>query len=197
MTKRELIIAAIVAGVVLVLGFLIEHHLDANRDRELEQLHGIIARDKKARAAAVATTDSVIRKADTVAKQSAHADSGWKRARATAARVPVILAAPAPDTVKIRELVQVIDTLRVAGDSLARAAAADTAAIAQLRVAIGAERRAWSTERDDLNHALKVSEARHRHWGLGATLGPTVMRDPAGVVRAGPIGLSVGLTYRW
>lgn len=196
MTRRDLLIAAIVAGAVLVLAFVLEHARDANRDRELEQLHGVIARNSKVRVAAVARTDTVFLRGDTATKRTARADSGWTRARSAADQVPAILAAAVHDTVKIRELVAVVDTLRIAGDSLARAAAADTAVIHDLRIAIGNERSAWADERRDLAHALEVAEARRRHWGPGATLGYGALRDNAGVIRAGP-AIVIGLTYRW
>jgi hypothetical protein len=76
------------------------------------------------------------------------------------------------------------------------AQAADTAAIVQLRVSFAGERNAWAIERRDLAHALEASESRHRHRGLGATVGYGVMRDNAGVAHAGPT-VNVGLTYRW
>lgn len=188
--------AAAALAALLIIGFIVAHRRDAGRDRELVALHAIIARESLERAAAVAHTDSAIMQSETAVRRSSRADSGWTNAHRAAARVPTILASTKPDTVKIRELVATVDTLRIAGDSLQRAAAADTIAIAQLRARFLVERSAAQRERDDLAKALAVSEARHRHWGLGATIGYSGIRDQAGIVRVGP-GITVGATYRW
>lgn len=194
MTAREIRIA-IGALAALVVVFVVEHVRDRHRDAELQQLHGAIARDSAVRIRATQHTDTVTRRADTAVTGTRRADSGWARARVSAARVPAILAAPVHDTIKIRELVEVVDTLVVRGDSLERAADADSAAIVQMTAAITGERASWKTERGDLSHALDVSEAQHRHWGLGATFGYAVIQHRGAIV-GGP-GASVGITYRW
>jgi hypothetical protein len=196
MTTRDVVRVAVAAGVALALAFIVEHIRDAGRDAELLRLEGVVSRDSTARVAAAAKTDTAIAHADTTVRNSARADSGWNRARAAAARVPAIIASTKPDTVKIRELVATVDTLRIEGNSLQKAAAADTAAIVQLQVSFADERKTWKTERGDLARALQVSESRRRHWGLGATAGYGAVRDNAGVVRSGP-SVTVGLTYRW
>lgn len=196
-TARETKIAAIAAAAMIVLTLVVQHVRDRGRGEQLAQLHGVILRDSTARVAAVAKTDTSLVQAAQATTATGHAEAAWTRATRRAATVPVILSAPVHDTVKIRELVATVDTLRVAGDSLAAAAAADTMALQQLRASIVGERSAWQLERSDLAHALDVSEHQHRHWGLGITIGPTIVRDPAGVVRAGPIGATVGITYRW
>lgn len=192
---RDVKIAAIAAAAALVVFFVVEHVRDRHRDAELEQLHGIIHEDSAARVRSTLRTDTVIKRADTAVTITRSADSGWARARVSAARVPAILAAPVHDTVKIRELVEVVDTLVVRGDSLERAADADSTAIVQMTASFQGERAGWAKERGDLSHALDVSEAQRRHWGLGVTFGYAVVHD-AGTFRAGP-GVSVGLTYRW
>ncbi len=196
MTRRDATIAVVSAGALLVLTLVVQHFRDAGRDRELEQLRGIVGRDKIQREAATAKTDTAVEHADTAVHRTARADSGWDTARRSAAGVPAILAKPVHDTVKIRELVTQIDTLIVAGEALKRAAAADTVAIAELRVSFAGERKAWSTERDDLKHSLDVSESRHRHWGLGCTGGAGVVRSTSGVLYAGP-AVTCGVAYRW
>lgn len=189
--------AAAIAVVVLVVAWaVVEHVRDRRRDAELARLHGVILRDSTARVAAVAKTDSSLVQATQATASTAHAEDAWSAATRRAATVPAIVAAPVHDTIKIRELVATVDTLRLAGDSLARAAAADTIALQQLHASIIGERAAWQLERTDLARALQVSEARHRHWGLGATLGYGALRDNAGVVHVGPT-LNVGVTYRW
>jgi len=191
---------AIVAAVAIVAGLLYGHYhghyRDAGRDRELVQLHALISRDSSQRVAAVAHTDTAMARADTAVQQSRGADSSWTHARTLAERAHQVATSTAPDTEKVHALVTIVDTLRVAGDSLRVALVRDTAAIVQLRVAIGGERAAWSTERQDLQHALTVSEAQHRHWGLGITAGAAVVRDPDGSLHSGP-GVTIGITYRW
>jgi hypothetical protein len=185
------------AGVALVAALAAVHYVDARRDALLAQLHGEIGRDSSARVIATQRSDSAIANAAAAAATVAHADSEWHHATTTAAQVPRILSQTVHDTVKIQELVYVVDTLVARGDSLEHAAIADTMATAQLRQQLIGERTTWELERADLAKALKTSESQHRHWGLGFTLGPTMTRDPGGFVRIDPLGLNVGVTYRW
>jgi hypothetical protein len=196
-TRREVTIAATVAGVCVALAFVVSAIRDRHRDADLVRLHQTIAADSARRVDATVATDHSLARQDTTAKAAAHQDSAW-HAAASNARTTTgqILASRKPDTVKIQELVYQIDTLIVHGDSLAKADSTDRDAIAAARVSFGIERAAWSTERKTLAHSLDVSEARHRHWGLGVTAGPTIVRDPQGVVRGG-LGMTIGVTYRW
>ncbi|MDB4876479.1 MAG: hypothetical protein JWM41_2925 [Gemmatimonadetes bacterium] len=189
---------AIAVGAALVLLFVVEHFRDAGKDHELVTLHQAIAADSTVRTAAVATTTAAAAVLDTSARAAARADTLWRSAVTRAkTRVDTILVSTMPDTVKIRELVQVDAALIVAGNALADTTRQLRAAAVDFHAKVDIERAAWTKERRDLAHALDVSESRHRHWGLGVTIGPTIVRDPAGVVRAGPIGATVGLTYRW
>jgi hypothetical protein len=193
--RARLVAGGIVAAIVVAL--VIAHCADNRRGDTLTRLHGQIDRDSAARVAATAKTDTALVQLKTATAAIARADSGWTVATRAADRVPVILAAPVPDTVKIRELVYVVDTLRERGDSLERTVVADTVAVAVLYTQLRGERAAWQLERNNVGKALETSEAQHRHWGLGATLGPTITRESGGTVRANLIGLTVGITYRW
>jgi hypothetical protein len=183
-------------GVLLIIGLLVAHVRDRAKDARIAELRGRITADSALRVAAQARTDTAVIRAVRAVEETVRADSGWTSAKRVAARMPAMVASTKPDTVKIRELVATIDTLVVAGDQLQRAAAADTAAIAQLGATFIVERSAWDLERADLARALKVSESRSRHWGLGGSVGYAVIRDGAGVVRVGP-GVTLGITYRW
>jgi hypothetical protein len=184
-------------AILVVLVLFVEHLRDHARDTELTSLRQRVAADSAARVAQGARTDTIRRRVDTAAHVVAHADTVYRRAASTVrARVDTILASSVPDTVKIRELVHEVDTLRVTGDSVVHACTELANTCQQLRVQVDVERAAWASERKDLTHALDVSEARHRHWGLGVTAGAAAMRLPDGSIRAGP-GLTLGITYRW
>jgi hypothetical protein len=187
-------LAAVLAA-VLVVAFVVEHRRDSRRDAELLQAHARIAHDSLARVSAVALTNSMTATVDADLRSSARADTVWLRAKA-AADVPAILAAAVPDTVKIRELAHVDSTLVAAGDAMRDTTIKLRDDVAGLQAQFGAERRTWEKERDDQAAALELSESRRRHWGLGATVGYGVVRDPSGAFRSGP-GIMLGLTYRW
>ncbi len=196
-TRRDLAAAGIAAAAVLLLSLVVAHVRDAGRDKELERLHGMITRDSAARVAAVVRTDTLGRRLDTAARAAARVDTVWRAAATNAlARVDTIVRGVAPDSSKIAALAHIDSSLVVAGTALADTTHQLRAAAIDFRAQVAVERSAWATERETLAQALKVSEARHRHWGLGATLGYGVMRDNAGEVRAGPT-LNVGITYRW
>jgi exosome complex RNA-binding protein Csl4 len=197
LNQRTLLIVLGTAAVSIVTTAIVQHQRDAGRDRELLELHGRITADSVIRALAVAKTDADGSVLDTAVRAAAHADSSWHAATGSArAHVGEIVASTKPDTVKIAELVDQVDTLIVKGDSLAGRVDSLRAAAVNFRVAVGVERASWEMERKDQATALAVSETRHRHWGLGATAGATLVRTPDGQVRAGP-GITLGLTFRW
>ena len=177
--------------------FVVIHLIDSHRAEQLEQLHGAIARDTVARKAAEERTDTAVTATKSAAAAVAHADSSWAHITSRAGtQVAAIVASPVHDTLKIKELVYVVDTLREQGDSLERAADADTLAAHELRVTLLAERAAWTQQSDDYAAALKKAEAQIRHWGLGCSGGPSIVSS-AGVARTGLLGATCGITWRW
>ena len=182
-------------GAVIVLAFVIQHYRDGVRDRELERLQGVVSRDSSIRAAAVVKTDSAVRQVGERVAASVRTDTIWLRAKA-AANVDAIVNAPVHDTIKIRELAHADTVLIAAGDAMRDPTAALRAAVAGLQTKLGAERLTWQRERDDQAKALKLSQAQHRHWGLGITAGYAAVRTPDGVILSGP-GATIGITFRW
>ncbi len=196
MTRRELTIAGAAVG-LLVLAFVVEHFRDAAKDSELVTLHQQLAVDSTLRKQAIARTDTSGAKVDRLTRIVDHTVTLWRTAADSARKnVAAIVASPAPDSTKIRQLAAHVDTLIAKGDSLADVADSLKAAAVKFRVDVSIERASWAKERGDLAKALSVSESRRRHWGLGATLGYGVTRTNDGTVRAGP-AVVAGLTYRW
>lgn len=180
--------AAAVIAVVLTRG--------TQLDAKLVQAKHVVTADSAARVVQMAMTDTVRAAAAEHATASARIDTVWLEAKRTALdSVPAIVSSSAPDTVKIRDLVHVIDTLIVRGDSLAHANVLLVADVRGLDAQIDSERAASSRVIDDEAKALRISESEHRHWGFGCSGGPGLM-DVAGAGRLSLLSVSCGLTYR-
>jgi hypothetical protein len=193
---RSVLYGALVAAVVLVVYFVWAHGKDLRRDQELKDLRAQVSRDSLARVAQVAITDSLRQQVkvqvDTVQQVTTQYNTVVRAVHDTVER---ILNSAQPDTVKVRELVHVIDTLQVAGAREVKACTELAQTCSQLRVQVDSERKAWGGERQDLQRALTLAERLHRHWGLGATCGYGAIKVGPGV-QVGP-GCLLGLTYRW
>lgn len=197
MTTRRWIIAALICTIGFVFTVLfIQHARDSHREEALIAKHQEIRDDSLIRVAVVARTDTLSTRLDSAIHVARVADSSWHAATASATTsVQTIIHSTKPDTIKIKELVYQVDTLIMKGDTLAKRGEALADTLAKFRVSVSLERSAWKKERDDLNSALNISEAMHRHWGFGCAGGGGLTRAPSGQIIAGP-SVTCGIAYR-
>lgn len=188
-------------GVIVVMlvlwAFSCAHDRDQRREGELVAQHQQISNDSAVRVVETNRTDSIgktlVHRIDTVRQTIVRYRAVSDSSRGVVER---IVQSTVHDTIKVRELVEVAFGLRHAGDSLATKCTEIANTCEAFRSQAANEREAWRRERIDLAKALKISESMHRHWGLGATVGVSMIRSSDGRILAGP-GITLGVTYRW